>query len=81
MEICDGELVRRARAGDAGAFSLLIERHVWSAWALAVRLRAHRDEVDDTAQVPADADFMGFEFTLTGPGTVRLRRVELTRAS
>jgi hypothetical protein len=33
-----------------------------------------------TAQVPADADFMGFELTLTGPGTVRLRHVELTRA-
>ena len=34
-----------------------------------------------TAQVPADADFMGFEVTLAGPGTVRLRHVELTRAS
>ena len=26
-----------------------------------------------TAQVPADADFMGFELILAGPGTVRLR--------
>lgn len=34
-----------------------------------------------TAQVPADADFMGFELTLAGPGKVRLRHVELTRAS
>jgi len=34
-----------------------------------------------TAQVPADADTMGIEFTLAGPGTVRLRHVELTRAS
>ena len=34
-----------------------------------------------TAQVPADADTMGFELTLTGPGTVRLRHLELTRAS
>ena len=34
-----------------------------------------------TAQVPADADFMGFELTLAGPGQVRLRHVELTRAS
>jgi hypothetical protein len=34
-----------------------------------------------TAQVPADADFMGFELTLTGAGQVRLRHVELTRAS
>jgi hypothetical protein len=34
-----------------------------------------------TAQVPADADTMGFELTLAGPGQVRLRHVELTRAS
>ena len=34
-----------------------------------------------TAQVPADADTMGFELTLTGPGQVRFRHVELTRAS
>ena len=34
-----------------------------------------------TAQVPADADTMGFELTLAGPGKVRLRHVELTRAS
>jgi hypothetical protein len=33
-----------------------------------------------TGQVPADADTMGFELTLTGPGTVRLRHLELTRA-
>ena len=32
-------------------------------------------------QVPADADTMGFELTLAGPGKVRLRHVELTRAS
>ena len=34
-----------------------------------------------TGQVPADADFMGFELTLAGPGQIRLRHVELTRAS
>ena len=34
-----------------------------------------------TAQAPADADTMGFELTLAGPGQVRLRHVELTRAS
>jgi RNA polymerase sigma-70 factor, ECF subfamily len=50
VDICDGELVRRARAGDAGAFSLLVERHVSSARALAMRLRAHRDDVDDIVQ-------------------------------
>ena len=50
MDICDGELVRRARAGDVGAFSLLIERHVSSTRALAARLCAHRDDVDDIVQ-------------------------------
>ena len=50
MDICDGELVRRARAGDAGAFSLLVERHFPSARALAARLCAHRDDVDDIVQ-------------------------------
>jgi DNA-directed RNA polymerase specialized sigma24 family protein len=50
VDICDGALVRRARAGDAGAFSLLIERHVSSARALAARLCAHRDDVDDIVQ-------------------------------
>ncbi len=34
-----------------------------------------------TAQVPADAEHMGFELTLTGPGKVWLRHAELIRAS
>ena len=50
MDICDSELVRRARAGDAGAFSLLVERHLPAARALAARLRAHPDDVDDIVQ-------------------------------
>lgn len=32
-----------------------------------------------TGQVPADAEHMGFELTLTGPGSVWLRQVELVR--
>ena len=34
-----------------------------------------------TAQVPADAENMGLELTLAGPGRVGLRAVELTRTS
>ena len=34
-----------------------------------------------TGQVPADAEHMGFDITLTGPGIVRLRNVELARTS
>jgi hypothetical protein len=32
------------------------------------------------SQVPADAEHLGFELSLTGPGMVRLRHVELIRA-
>jgi hypothetical protein len=34
-----------------------------------------------TGQVPADAEHMGFELTLAGPGRVCLRNVELARIS
>ena len=34
-----------------------------------------------TGQVPADAEHMGFDITLTGPGGVWLRNVELARTS
>jgi hypothetical protein len=34
-----------------------------------------------TAQVPADAETIGFELTLAGPGIVRLRHLELARTS
>jgi RNA polymerase sigma-70 factor (ECF subfamily) len=50
VDICDGELVRRARAGDAGAFALLVERHFPPARALAARLCADPDDVDDIVQ-------------------------------
>jgi RNA polymerase sigma factor (sigma-70 family) len=50
VDICEGDLVRRARAGDAGAFALLVERRFGSARALAVRLGAHPDDVDDIVQ-------------------------------
>jgi len=50
VDICDGDLVRRARAGDAGAFALLVERRFPSARALAARLGAHPDDVDDIVQ-------------------------------
>ena len=50
MDIGDGDLVRRARSGDAGAFRLLVERHRPMARARAVRLAAHRDDADDIVQ-------------------------------
>jgi len=50
VDNCDGDLVRRARAGDANAFALLIERRSGPARALAARLGAHPDDVDDIVQ-------------------------------
>ncbi|HEY6295548.1 MAG TPA: sigma-70 family RNA polymerase sigma factor [Streptosporangiaceae bacterium] len=50
MEICDGDLVRRARAGDAAAFRLLVERHSPSARVRAARLCGRAHDVDDIVQ-------------------------------
>lgn len=50
MDICDGDLVRRAHAGDAGAFAVLVERHFAPARALAARLGARPGDVDDIVQ-------------------------------
>ena len=50
MDIGDGELVRLARAGDAAAFRLLVERHQAMARARAARLCAQPDDADDIVQ-------------------------------
>ena len=50
MDIGDGDLVRRARTGDAAAFRLLVERHQAAARARAARWCAHPDDVDDVVQ-------------------------------
>ncbi len=50
MGIGDGDLVRLARAGDAAAFRLLVERHLPAARARAAHLSARSDDVDDVVQ-------------------------------
>jgi RNA polymerase sigma factor (sigma-70 family) len=50
VEIGDGDLVRLARAGDAAAFRLLVERHRMMALARAAWLCTHHDDVDDIVQ-------------------------------
>lgn len=40
-----------------------------------------RTRYEVTAHVPGDAEHMGFDLTLTGPGRVGLRNVKLTRTS
>jgi RNA polymerase sigma factor (sigma-70 family) len=50
VDLGDGELVRLARAGDAAAFRLLVERHQAMARARAARLCAQPDDADDIVQ-------------------------------
>jgi RNA polymerase sigma-70 factor (ECF subfamily) len=49
-EDTDGELARRAAAGDAGAFAVLAERHYDRVYALAWRWCGARAEAQDVAQ-------------------------------
>ena len=61
VDICDGDLVRRARAGDAGVFRLLVERHSLSARARAARLCGRADDVDDIVQEAFLQAFMALD--------------------
>jgi len=61
VDICDGDLVRRARAGDAAAFRLLVERHSPSARARAARLCGRADDVDDIVQEAFLQAFMALD--------------------
>ena len=61
MDIRDGDLVRRARTGDAAAFRLLVERHSPSARARAARLCGHADDVDDIVQEAFLQAFMALD--------------------
>ena len=70
MDICDGDLVRQARAGDAAAFRLLVERYSPSARARAARLCGRADDVDDIVQEAVLQAFMALD-RLRGPGPVR----------
>jgi len=46
----DGALVRRARDGDREAFSALVERHMRSAYAVALSVTRHHQDAEDVAQ-------------------------------
>jgi RNA polymerase sigma factor (sigma-70 family) len=61
VDIRDGDLVRRARAGDAGAFRLLVERHFRLASTFAARLGGHPDDVDDIVQEAFLQAFLGLD--------------------
>jgi RNA polymerase sigma-70 factor, ECF subfamily len=61
VDICDGDLVRQARAGDAAAFRLLVERHSPSAKARAMRLCRRADDADDIVQEAFLQAFMALD--------------------
>jgi RNA polymerase sigma factor (sigma-70 family) len=61
VDICDGDLVRRARAGDAAAFRLLVERHLPSVRARAARLCGQAGDVDDIVQEAFLQAFMALD--------------------
>jgi len=69
VDIGDGDLVRRARTGDAAAFRLLVERHQAAARARAARWCAHPDDVDDVVQ---EAFLQAFTGQIAGsPGAAK----------
>jgi len=61
MDVRDGDLVRLARAGDAAAFRLLVERHSRSARARAARLCGRPGDVDDIVQEAFLQAFMALD--------------------
>jgi RNA polymerase sigma-70 factor (ECF subfamily) len=50
MELTDGAFVERARAGDADAFRVLVERHSRSLFRLAFRMTGNEQDAEDVVQ-------------------------------
>ena len=50
MELTDAAIVARARAGDADAFRVLVERHSRSLFRLAFRMTGNQSDADDVVQ-------------------------------
>lgn len=46
----DGELVRRARAGDADAFAVLVRRYMRAAYMVALAVAGRHEDAEDAAQ-------------------------------
>jgi len=49
-EMADGELVARARRGDADAFGALVERYMRMAYAVALSVTKRHEDAEDAAQ-------------------------------
>ncbi len=50
MELTDSVAVAQARAGDSGAFRLLVERHSRNLFRLAYRMTGHQEDAEDVVQ-------------------------------
>ncbi|HTQ53430.1 MAG TPA: sigma-70 family RNA polymerase sigma factor [Bryobacteraceae bacterium] len=50
MELTDSVAVAQARAGDAGAFRVLVERHSRNLFRLAFRMTRHEQDAEDVVQ-------------------------------
>jgi RNA polymerase sigma-70 factor (ECF subfamily) len=50
MDLSDGALVTRARAGDSDAFRVLVERHSRSLFRLAFRMTGNEQDAEDVVQ-------------------------------
>jgi RNA polymerase sigma-70 factor (ECF subfamily) len=50
MELTDSVAVAQARAGDSGAFRVLVERHSRHLFRLAYRMTGHQEDAEDVVQ-------------------------------
>jgi len=50
MELSDSVVVAQARAGDSGAFRVLVERHSRNLFRLAFRMTGHQQDAEDVVQ-------------------------------
>ena len=50
MELSDSVAVAQARAGDSGAFRVLVERHSRNLFRLAFRMTGHQQDAEDVVQ-------------------------------
>src|ERR1017187_9280393 len=50
MELSDSVAVAQARAGDSGAFRVLVERHSRNLFRLAYRMTGHQQDAEDVVQ-------------------------------
>jgi RNA polymerase sigma-70 factor (ECF subfamily) len=50
MEMSDSVAVAQARAGDSGAFRVLVERHSRNLFRLAYRMTGHQEDAEDVVQ-------------------------------